>query len=465
MIDVHTRKNQHLAVFGLGASGLAAARALSASGATVLAWDDDDDARRRAAIAGVPLVDLYDCNWSDVDGLVLAPGVPLTYRPHPVVALAQRADCPVLGDVELLFEACPTARYIAVTGTNGKSTTTALIGHILAAAGLDIQVGGNLGPPALAFEPSGAEGLFVIELSSYQLDLTRRAGFDVAVLLNISPDHLDRHGGLDDYIAAKRRIFRDRPAAGATIQTAVIGVDDAHGEAIHAEMAARGGWQVVPVSSGRKLDRGVFVIDGVLFDGTDGVAEEVCRLDPVATLPGAHNWQNAAAAFAAARAAGVDRKTIAGAIATYPGLPHRQEVVGRIGGVRYVNDSKATNADATARALTCYDHVYWIAGGLAKEGGLDALRPWLGSVRHAFLIGAAEEQFAQQLAGTVALTRCGDMAAALAAAHAMAQDRGPDDAVVLLSPACASFDQWKNFEARGDGFRAMVRDLMAAGGS
>lgn len=458
MIDVHSRNNQNLAVFGLGASGAAAAAALAASGARVLAWDDDDAARQRAESAGIALVDLYGCDWSAIDALVLAPGIPLTHKPHKVAALAAAADCPVVGDIELLYESCPAARFIAVTGTNGKSTTTALIGHVLETAGAEVQVGGNLGPPMLAFDPPGKDGVFVLELSSYQLDLTRQASFDIAVLLNISPDHLDRHGGLDGYIAAKRRIFRDRPPKGPA-QTAIIGVDDAHGNSILNEIAARPGWRAVPISSGQRLDGGVFVIDGILFDATTGPPVEVCSLNGIPTLPGSHNWQNAAAAFAAARAADVDADTIGRALATYPGLPHRQEMVGEIGGVRYVNDSKATNGDAAARALACYDNVYWIAGGLAKEGGLDDVRPWLGCVRHAFLIGAAETRFAEDLDGVTALSRCGDLATAVQAAHRLAQADGLDGAVVLLSPACASFDQWKNFETRGDAFRSMVEAL------
>jgi len=458
MIDMHSRSNQTLAVFGLGASGAAAAAALAAGGARVMAWDDDGAARQRAADSDIPLVDLYQCDWSAMDGLVLAPGIPLTHKPHPMVELAAQANCPVLGDIELLFEACPTARMIAITGTNGKSTTTALIGHIFSEAGIAAQVGGNLGPPMLAFDPPGADGLFVLELSSYQLDLTRTANFDIVVLLNISPDHLDRHGGLDGYVAAKRRIFRDNQAGGAT-QIAVIGVDDSHGKDILADVAARPGWRAVPISSGQRLDDGVFVIDGILFDSTSSTPVEVCGLNGIPTLPGSHNWQNAAAAFAAARAADVDAGAIARALESYPGLPHRQETVARIGAVRYVNDSKATNGDAAARALACYDNIYWIAGGLAKAGGLNDVRPTLGHVRHAFLIGDAEAASADELRDTIPLSMCGDLDSALQAAHRMAQADGLDGAVVLLSPACASFDQWNSFEARGDAFRAMVADL------
>ncbi|MCH8091237.1 MAG: UDP-N-acetylmuramoyl-L-alanine--D-glutamate ligase, partial [Proteobacteria bacterium] len=437
-------------------SGLAAAAALAQSGAEILAWDDDDGARRRARQAGIPLVDLYACDWAGVDGLVLAPGVALTHNPHKVVELAGRARCPVLGDVELLFEACPAARFIAITGTNGKSTTTALVGHILNRAGLDVQVGGNLGPPALAFDPPEDGGVFVLELSSYQLDLTHEAGFDVAVLLNISPDHLDRHGDLDGYIAAKRRIFRDRKPGLDARQTAIVGVDDSHGKSILAEIAARPGWRAVPISSGQRIDGGVYVIDGTLFDATGGAPVEVCGLNRIPTLPGAHNWQNAAAAYAAARAVDVDAAAIADALAFYPGLPHRQEAVAEIGGVRYVNDSKATNAEAAAKALACYRAIYWIAGGEPKEGGIASIEPLFGRISHAFLIGEAAETFARSLDGKVAYTIAGDLENAVDGARRLAASEARAGAVVLLSPAAASFDQFANFGARGDAFRRLV---------
>ena len=456
MIEIATRRNQTLAVFGLGGSGLAAARALAASGARIAAWDDNEASRRNAATAGLALVDLYAADWRGFDGLVLAPGVPYTHKPHAVVRLAQAAGCPVLGDVELLVEACAGASFIGITGTNGKSTTTALIGHILQSAGRDVRVGGNLGPPALGFAPPAKDTVFVLELSSYQLDLTERATFDIAVLINISPDHLDRHGDMKGYVAAKTRIFRDRPGGG---QTAVVGVDDEHGSEIVRALAGRPGWSAIPIAVGRALDRGIFARDGALFDATDGPARRVATLTGIPTLLGTHNWQNAAAAYAAAKTAGVPPAAIAAGIASYPGLPHRIETVATIDGVRYVNDSKATNADATIRALACFDSIYWIAGGLAKEGGLAGVEPYLPRVRRAFLIGKAEADFARFLDGRVPVSRCGDLKTALAEAHALAQAEKIAGAAVLLSPACASFDQWKNFEARGDGFRDMVRAL------
>lgn len=461
MIEIRSRTDQHLAVFGLGTSGIAAARALAASGAHVAAWDDSDSQRSAAAESGVALADLYALDFSTVDALVLAPGIPLTHRPHAIAERARVAGRPVIGDIELLVEACPRARFVGITGTNGKSTTTALVGHILRDVGYRAQVGGNLGPPALAFDPPEPGDIVVLELSSYQLDLTRHASFDIAVWLNLSPDHLDRHGGMDGYIAAKRRIFRDRRGDGTT-QIAIIGIDDEHSRAIFDRIAGRDRWTAIPVSITGSLDYGVFVADGILYDALLGAAD-ICDLTAIPTLPGRHNWQNAAAAYAVARAIGIAPDSIAAALATYPGLPHRMEQVAVIGTVRYINDSKATNVEAAARALACYDAIYWIAGGQAKGEGLDGIRPWAPRIRHAFLIGEAEAAFAAALDGLVPVSRCGDLAAATRAAHAMAQKEGPPGAAVLLSPACASFDQWKNFEQRGDRFRALVRDIAEGG--
>jgi UDP-N-acetylmuramoylalanine--D-glutamate ligase len=310
------------------------------------------------------------------------------------------------------------------------------------------------------FDMPDSDGLFVLELSSYQLDLTRDATFDVAVLLNISPDHLDRHGGMAGYIDAKRRIFRDTTRADRR-QTAVIGIDDDHGYTIRDEIAGRGSWRVIAVSATGRPGADIYVRDGVLYDALGDTPRLICDLSGITTLTGAHNWQNAAAAYAAVQALGVvpDAMAIAVALSSYPGLPHRMEQVATIGRVRYVNDSKATNVDAASRALASYGAIYWIAGGLAKEKGLDGLRPWMSNIRHAFLIGEAQDDFAAALDGTVPVTKSGDLASALRAAHVLAQAEAVEGAVVLLSPACASFDQWVNFEARGDGFRNLVRQI------
>jgi UDP-N-acetylmuramoylalanine--D-glutamate ligase len=465
MIETPARRDQNIAVFGLGVSGIATANALARSGAHVTAWDDGAAARETASAQGVNLSDPRKTGLSGMDALVLSPGIPLTHpKPHQVVELAQDAECPVIGDIELLVEARPDATYIAITGTNGKSTTTALIGHVLESSGLEIAIGGNLGPPALSLDPLGAGGIYVLELSSYQLDLTHDARFDIAVLLNISPDHLDRHGGMDGYIAAKKRIFRDRTGGG---QVAVIGIDDAHGAAMADEIAARGDWRVIRVSSQRSVENGIYAVDGKLFDNlveNGGAARLVCDLTTVTTLPGAHNWQNAVACYSVARVLDLKPDDIAEKLATYPGLAHRQETVDRISGILYVNDSKATNPDAASRALGSYEVIYWIAGGRAKDGGLGLVLPMLDHVRHAFLVGEAEAQFAAELDGRIPFDRCGDLSSAVSAAHVLAQAENIGGAVVLLSPACASFDQWPSFEARGDAFRAQVYSFGKGGG-
>ena len=458
MIKVSTRKDQMLAVFGLGASGIATARALIGGGARVSAWDDDAESRDAASRESIPLSEPGVDAWSDTDALVLSPGVPLTHpAPHPVVDLAHAAGCPIVGDIELLVESRPEATFVAVTGTNGKSTTTSLIGHILAGSEHDVQIGGNLGPPALSLAALSRGGIYVLELSSYQLDLCVRARFDIGVLLNVSPDHLDRHGDMDGYVAAKLRQFRDR-ADGS--QIAVVGVDDPHGRSLAADLESRPGWRVVPISVGERLSGGVSVIDGRLHD--ENSAEAIGDLRPIETLPGAHNWQNAAAAFAVARALGMEAAPIMARMASFAGLPHRQELVATIGGVRYVNDSKATNGEAAARAMACYDAIQWIAGGVAKEDGLSPVIPHLSHVSHAYLIGEAADRFAAELDGRVPITRSNDLASAVRAAHLAAREAG---SVVLLSPACASFDQWANFARRGDAFREIVSALASESAS
>ncbi len=456
MISVFPFAGFPVAVFGLGRSGRAAARALILGDAEVWAWDDNEDVRAAAREANIPLVDLYSCNWRELTSLVLSPGIPHTHpQPHPVVTLARDAGCEVISDVELLARTQRDAGYIGITGTNGKSTTTALVGHIMQVSGRQAEVGGNLGVPALELEPMEVEETYVLEMSSFQLELTLSITFDVAVLLNISADHLERHGGMDGYIAAKKQIFHRQTAP----RTAVVGVDDEATLAIYQELKAAGQQVVIPISGSQAIAGGVYVIDGTLYDDSDGQAVPVLDLKEVPTLPGVHNWQNTAAAYAATKAAGVDPRAIMACIRSYPGLVHRQELVTRIGGVTYVNDSKATNADAAAKALACYDAIYWIAGGRAKEGGLEALAPHFGRIRHAFVIGEAADSIAAALGGKVPVTASGKLEKAVEQAHALASDEGIDGAVVLLSPACASFDQFDNFEARGDAFRDLVEVL------
>lgn len=456
MIDLRSLPDRPWVVLGLGASGRAAALALLAAGREVWAWDDGEQARGVAAAAGIPLTELAGKDLSESAALVLSPGIPHTHpQPHPVAARARAAGVGIIGDVELLFRAHPDGRYVGITGTNGKSTTTALIGHIFAGAGLDVRMGGNLGPPVLAFEPPNTNTMCVLEMSSYQLELTPSLVFNAAVMLNISPDHLGRHGGMEGYIAAKQRIFAGmRPGA-----TVIVGVDDEHSRAMCTALASGHSRRLLVISGRRRVGGGVFVADGCLWDAIEGEPKAVVDLRDARALPGEHNGQNAAAAYAAARSLGVPAATAVEAILDFPGLAHRQERIAVIGGVTYVNDSKATNGDAATRALASYECVYWIAGGRPKEDGLAATLPWLTRVRKAFLIGEAEEAFAGELAGKVEVVRCGTLRAAFAAARAAAEAEAAWHPVVLLSPACASFDQFPNFEARGDAFRALVREI------
>jgi UDP-N-acetylmuramoylalanine--D-glutamate ligase len=371
-----------------------------------------------------------------------------------VAVAARAAGKKIICDIELLARAQPKASFIGITGTNGKSTTTALIGHILRQAGARCEVGGNIGRGALDLAPLGEGGLYVLELSSYQLELLESFRANVAIWLNITPDHIDRHGDIAGYVAAKENIFARQKSG----DCAVIGIDDFPSRAVYDRLAARTGIAAIPVKLEEPIAGGVSFRAGMLVDA-DGYTVD---FSDVPTLPGDHNAQNAACAWAACRWLDVPRELIVAGLKTYPGLPHRQERVASVGTVVYVNDSKATNADATARALSSYRDIYWILGGQAKEGGVAPLAPWFERIRHAFLIGEATELFAAQLEGRIAFSRCGDLKSALFAAHDRAQRESHGPAVVLLSPACASWDQWQSYEHRGDAFRAMARALPGA---
>ncbi len=463
MIPVTEYAGKSVALFGLARSGLSAGRALAAGGAHVLAWDDNEDRRRQAGEAGLTVENLYDIDWHEPAGFVLSPGVPLTHpRPHPLAAKAREAGCPIIGDVELFANAVSRlggGKIVAVTGTNGKSTTTALIGHVLKACGQSAAVGGNIGIPALELEQVGKDGAYVLEVSSYQIDLAPSLAADVAVLLNITPDHLDRHGGMDGYVEVKKRLLtQQRPA-----QAAVIGVDDAPTNAIFEALRGHGR-RIVPISAGHKAERGVYVIDGILYDDLGGQAVQAMDLRNHQRLPGSHNWQNAAAAFATARLLGHPAPAIATAMESFPGLAHRIETIATIDGIRFVNNSKATNADAAARALACFDNIYWILGGLAKDGGIDTLQPYFGRVHRAYLIGEAMDAFGAALDGEVPYAKCGTLDIAVDSAFTDARLDAAPEAVVLLSPACASFDQFKDFEDRGEAFRCIVQTLAGESG-
>ncbi len=467
MIAVHAFSGKTIAVFGLARTGLGAVRAAVAGGARVLAWDDNSAARDLGSQAGATIVPWREWPWEGIAAAVLSPGVPLTHpRPHGVVEHATRAGVPVIGDVELFAReirpdpAAPgLAPVIAITGTNGKSTTTALVGHILAACGFDAQVGGNIGKSVLELAPpasgrNGTRTVYVLEMSSFQIDLARGLVPDVAVLSNLSPDHIDRHGSMENYAAIKARLMRQTAKGGQVL----IGVDDDWSAAIFTSLSS-GGAQAQPVSVGKVLGRGIFVVDGILYDAQSGRAEKVMDMADAPHLPGAHNWQNAALAYGAVRPFVRDPRDIAAAIASFPGLAHRMEDVGRIGKVRFVNDSKATNADAAARALAVYPDIFWIAGGKPKEGGIESLSPFFPRIRKAHLIGEAAQAFARTLEGRVPYEMAGTLDVAVRHAAAEAGVSAAAAPVVLLSPACASYDQFKDFEQRGDAFRDLVAQL------
>jgi UDP-N-acetylmuramoylalanine--D-glutamate ligase len=456
MIPVTSFAGKTVALFGLGASGIASARALAAGGATVAAWDDSASSVEEARREGVAIIDLKTADWNQFSALVLAPGVPLTHpEPHWSVKKAKAAGVEIIGDIELFCRErrrhAPDSSFIAITGTNGKSTTTALIAHLLRFNGRDAQLGGNIGTPILSLEPPRTGRHHVIEVSSFQIDLAPSLDPSIGVLLNITPDHIDRHGTVDRYAAIKERLV-----AGSDL--AVVGADDDRSRAI-GDRLEQAGRQVMRISGRYPVPRGAYVEGATLYAVVDGAARTIASLTGIGSLRGTHNGQNAAAAAAAAQAAGLRDIDIAAGLRTFPGLPHRMEEVGRRDDILFINDSKATNADAAEKALASFQRIYWIAGGRPKEGGIAGLDNYFQRIVKAYLIGEAADQFAATLSGKVPYVNSGTLAAAVrAASEDAARDRA-GESVVLLSPACASYDQFRNFEERGDMFRALVREL------
>lgn len=465
MIPVQGFSGARVGVLGLGRSGLATARALHAGGAIPICWDDNPAARATAEAEGLAATDLSRSGaFDDLAALIVSPGIPHLYpAPNPVVAAAQAAGVPVDNDIGLFFRSLSTPdwnrfdvmpRIVAVTGSNGKSTTSALIHHILTVAGKHTQLAGNIGRGVLDIDPPGDGDVVVLELSSYQTELARALTPDIAVFTNLSPDHLDRHAGMGGYFAAKRRLF----AEGGP-DRAIIGVDEPEGRYLANQLAeGAADDRVIRISSGQKLTGPGWQVTarkGFLAEARKGRQVGAIDLRPIAGLPGAHNHQNACAAYAVARALGLAPRVIETALHSFPGLPHRSQVIAEANGVRYVNDSKATNVDSAAQALNAFDRIRWICGGLQKEGGLDALNAASGGVIKAYVIGRDAAQFALGL--TAPTDICTTMDTAVARAMA---DAEPGD-TVLLAPAAASFDQYDNFEQRGDDFTAEVRKTLA----
>jgi UDP-N-acetylmuramoylalanine--D-glutamate ligase len=459
MIPVTVFAGKTVAVFGLGKSGLVSAQALVKGGAKVICFDDEAARIADAEAAGLHTQDLHNIDWKSVAALVLAPGVPLTHpKPHWTVELARKARVEVIGDVELFARERavkgPQCPFVAITGTNGKSTTTALIAHLLKSAGRDVQMGGNIGTAILALEPFAPGRAYVIEVSSYQTDLAPGMKPTVGVMLNVSEDHLDRHGTMENYAALKMLVPASIEAGG----TAVIAVDDRYTREA-ADRIERAGKKVVRVSVVAPLREGLYAEGSRIVGAKNGKASPVAQLTGIGSLRGVHNAQNAAAAVAVARALGVSIPEIQKALTSFPGLPHRMEEVGRLGKVLYVNDSKATNADSTARALASFSDIYWIAGGKPKTGGITSLAAFFPKIRKAYLIGEAAQEFAATLEGKVPYEMSGVLSVAIDAATRDAHGSSVSEPVVLLSPACASFDQYRNFEVRGDSFRDIVLGL------
>ena len=459
MTPITSFAGQRVAVFGLGGSGLASCRALREGGAKVVACDDNADGMTSAQQAGFETADLRQATWKDFAALVLAPGVPLTHPvPHWTVLAAQAAGVEVIGDIELFCRErrrhAPDAPFVAITGTNGKSTTTALVAHLMREAGYDVQMGGNIGTPILQLEPPRRGRVHVIEMSSYQIDLTPSLDPSVGILLNVTEDHIDRHGTLQHYAAVKERLVANVQPGGASI----IGVDDTWCRAA-ADRIEQSGRKVERISVLRPLADGFYVEGDTILRASGGARREIARLGGIGSLRGLHNAQNAIAASAAALALGVGAETLQQALRSFPGLAHRMEQVGRKNNVLFVNDSKGTNADAAARALSSFGEIFWIAGGKPKSGGITSLTEYFPRIRKAYLIGEAAEDFARTLGAAVPHEISGTMEVAVAQAAKDAEASGLKEPVVLLSPACASFDQYRNFEIRGARFRDLVLAL------
>jgi UDP-N-acetylmuramoylalanine--D-glutamate ligase len=460
MTPITSFAGKRVAVFGLGASGLVSAQALVAGGADVVVWDDHRPGREKAAAAGLKLEDFVTADMTGLDSLVLAPGVPLTHPyPHWIVVKAKAAGVEIIGDIELFVRErahiAPKSPLVAITGTNGKSTTTALVAHLYQTFGYEVEVGGNIGVPVLALNPPSDKRVHVIECSSFQIDLAPSLNPSFGVLLNITVDHLDRHGTMEHYSEIKERLV-------AKADVAIVGVDDDICAGIAQKLRTQGR-TVVPISIHHPA-----IPDGIVLEGTrlvrktNGAASPIADLAGIPSLRGTHNGQNAAAAVAALGEHGFELELVQTGLQTFPGLAHRMEEIGYRGKVLYINDSKATNADAAEKALLSLDDIYWILGGRAKEGGIGPLQPLFHKVAKAYLIGEASEPFAKVIGEAIPYEFCGTIDRAVESATRDAEASSTPSPIVLLSPACASFDQFPNFEKRGDKFREVVLAKIAA---
>ncbi|MES2677597.1 MAG: UDP-N-acetylmuramoyl-L-alanine--D-glutamate ligase [Pseudomonadota bacterium] len=454
-------------VFGLGISGNAAVKFLLEQGAEVVVGDDNQSSleslnkylqEHQDLKSNLKIIkNIQAIDWQNAQSLVLAAGIPLKYpTPHKIVLEANKNNCPIICDVEILYLFNKAAQFIGITGTNGKSTTTALSGHIFASAKKPHAVGGNIGIGALALPKLNAGENYIIEMSSYQLDLIDKTRFHIANILNITPDHLDRHKDMNGYIAAKKRIFLNQTKD----DFAVIGIDNEHSKAVYEDLKNDSNYKstLIPISTTQIIKGGIAMIGNIIYNNI-GANKSAIDLGARTFLKGEHNAQNIAFAFANCFLSGISEEQIIAAIKTFQGLRHRMQLVKTINNINFINDSKATNADSTENALKPYQNIYWILGGKAKDGGIASLEQYFSKIKYAFLIGAASDEFAKTLENKVEYFKCDNLKNAFAMAYDLALKDQSAEKNILLSPACASFDQWKNFEVRGDFFIKLVEDL------
>jgi len=449
MMKLKEIDNKTFLVFGFGKTGCATANFLQNNDAKVFVWDDDESKRHYAMQAGYKVTDPVSINFQTLKALVLAPGIPLN---HSIVEKARLYGVDIINDIDFLFKANPDATFIGVTGTNGKSTTTALITHIIKEAGFNVQIGGNFGIPALSLDPMGDGDICVLELSSYQLDLIKENQIKIAVILNITPDHISHHGNMANYISAKTNIIQTDKQ-----QSLIIGTDEKEAkEILESVKNTCPNLNITEISSNDHVKNGIKISKNKfkLIEDNKVIDLSFCK-----TLKGLHNTQNAAAAFAVCKTLNISTKQIEKSLRSFSGLNHRQQLVATLNGVQFINDSKATNANATAKALITYNNIYWIIGGRAKETGLDGLEELLDNVKHAFIVGECEDEFAKWCEGKISFTRCKTLDKAVTKSANMAFENKISNSSVLLSPACASFDQFDSFEHRGETFVQLVHSL------
>lgn len=464
-LDLFPVTNKTFLVLGLARSGIATLKWLQERGAHVIVSDQDPEKCRQAAQMGATEFNLdHKIDPTSITALVQSPGIPLS---HPLTQWAQLHHVPIISDCDLFRAAHPEAKIVGITGTNGKSTTTALIGHILDQAKIPVAIGGNIGMPVLSLPLLPENGIYVWELSSYQLELSHNLSLNYVGWLNITPDHLERHGTMEGYVQAKKKIFKSTKAS--AFPSSIISIDDDYSHQLFQYLSSNSSEFFLPLSTIRPIDNGLFLEDSILWDVLNKMKEKIIDFHNFCRLKGAHNYQNMAIAYGICVQIGLSKDIILKGMASFPGLAHRQEWITERDGIAFVNDSKATNAEAAAKALHTFDHIFWIAGGVPKTDGIESLQPYFTKIKRAFLIGEAQHRFAHTLESHVPYVLCGDLKTALHQAYDSAQDfiqesvnESSDDrinAVVLLSPACASFDQFKDFEDRGDVFRALVRAL------